>query len=59
MNVEEIAKKICEHNYLKLCDTNPGMNTTYSFKKYWETNKEYFIHRAKIYLEVKNCLEAK
>lgn len=59
MNVEEIAKKLCKHNYLKLCDVNLGMNTTYSFEKYWETNKEYFIQRAKIYLDVKECLETK
>lgn len=52
MNVEEIAKKICLSHYLQLDKSH----ATYSPEKYWETNKKYFLRRAEIYLEVKECL---
>jgi hypothetical protein len=60
MNVEEIAKMVCEKTYLKLCKPcESGTQPGYSFEQYWEKNKEYFTQQAKIYLEVKECLEAK
>ena len=60
MNVEEIAKKVCENTYLKLCEPcQPGTDPGYSFEQYWEKNKEYYTQQAKIYLAVKECLEAK
>jgi hypothetical protein len=60
MNLEEIAKKVSENTYLKICNQGePGTTPGYSFEQYWEINKEYFTHQAKIYLEVKECLEAK
>lgn len=58
MTTEEIARKLCEHKYLKLCDATLGKSEKYSLEKYWEKNKQYFIERAQIYLEVKECLEA-
>ena len=59
MNVEEIAKMVCEKTYLKLCEPcESGTKPGYSFEQYWEKNKEYFTQQAKIYLEVKKCLEA-
>ena len=57
MNAGEIAKKLCEYSYLKHCNLTRGSNTTYLFEKYWEMNKEYFIARAEIYLDVKKHLE--
>jgi len=60
MTVEEIAKRVCKDNHLKLCEQcEAGAMTGYSFEQYWEKNKEYFAERAKIYLEVKGCLETK
>jgi len=60
MNLEEIAKMVCKKTYLKLCEPcESGAAPGYSFEQYWEKNKEYFTERAKIYLEVKECLEAK
>jgi hypothetical protein len=61
MNMEETAKKVCEKSYLKLCREldEPGTTPGYSFEQYWEKNKEHFTHLAEIYLEVKECLEAK
>ena len=60
MNVEEIAKTVCEKTYLKLCkacemETKSG----YALEEYWERNKEYFTQHAKIYLEVEEYLEEK
>jgi hypothetical protein len=59
MDAEEIAKKLCHHNYLKLCDEKGAMVAEFTLEKYWETNKEYFMERAAIYLEVKECLGGK
>lgn len=60
MNVEKIAKMVCEKTYLKLCkQCESGTKPGYSFEQYWEKNREYFTQQAKIYLEVKECLEAK
>ncbi len=60
MNVEEIAKRLCEDAYSKHCENSQkGMTEAFSFEEYWERNKDYFIERARIYLEVKACLEAK
>jgi hypothetical protein len=60
MTTEEIAKMVCEKTYLKLCEQcEAGAIPGYSYEQYWEKNKEYFIERAKIYFEVKKCLEAK
>jgi len=60
MTTEEIAKKLCEHTYLKYCEEcQKTVDTAYSFAKYWENNREYFTERANIYLEVKGFLEAK
>ena len=59
MDAEEIAKKVCRHSYAKLCSERKEREEEYSYEKYWETNKEYFMERAEIYLEVKECLEAK
>jgi predicted transglutaminase-like protease len=59
MDKEEIAKKLCRHNYTKLCSERKEMEEEYSYEEYWETNREYFMERAQIYLEVKECLEAK
>lgn len=57
MNVEEIAKMVCEKTYLKLCKPwEAGTEPGYSFEDRWEKNKEYYTQRAKIYLEVKECL---
>jgi hypothetical protein len=58
MSVEEIAKKVSEKTYLKLCKARGSeTNSEYSFEQYWERNKEYFTQHAKIYLEVKECME--
>ena len=60
VNVEEMAKVVCEKTYLKLCEPcGVGAPLGYSLEQYWEKNKEYFAERAKIFLEVKECLEAK
>jgi hypothetical protein len=60
MTAEEIAKKLCEYSYLKLCEQSEKPTiAAYPLERYWEKNKEYFIERAKIYLEVKEYLEAK
>ena len=59
MTIEEMARKLCEHNYIKLCDGTPGKNAAYSLEAYWERNKKYFIEQVEIYLEVKKSLEAK
>jgi len=60
MNVEEIAKLVCEKTYLNLCkQCEPGPNRGFVFEQYWEKNKEYFTEQAKAYLAVKDCLEAK
>jgi len=60
MTIEEIAKKVCKNTHLKLCQQcEEGATPGYSFEQYWEKNKEYFVERAKIYLEVKECLEVK
>jgi hypothetical protein len=59
MTTEEIARKLCEHRYLRLCDATEGKNKEYPLEEYWERNKKYFIERAEIYLEVKECLEAR
>jgi hypothetical protein len=53
MTTEEIAKKFCEYWYLKQKESG----SSYSFGNYWEVNKTYFIERAEIYLEVKECVE--
>lgn len=58
MTVEEIAKKLSEHNYLKLRE-QPGIDTTFRFEEYWTRNKEYFIKQAGTYIEVKESLETK
>ena len=60
MNVEEIAKMVCEKTYLKMCTTcEAETKSGYSLEEYWERNKEYFTQHAKIYLEVKECREVK
>ena len=60
MNVEEIARMVCEKTYLNLCKPYSSRTTLgYSFEQYWEKNKEYFTQQAKIYLEIKECMEAK
>ena len=60
MNVEEIARKLCEYNHSKMCEQHEkGTNTVFSFEEYWERNIRYFTERAKIYLEVKECIEKK
>jgi hypothetical protein len=59
MTTDQIARKLCEHNYSKLCDETTGKDNDYSLEEYWERNKKYFIERVEIYLEVKECLEAK
>jgi hypothetical protein len=60
MTIDEIAKKLCEYSYLKLCEQcAKGANPSYSLETYWEINKKYFTGRAEIYLEVKECLKAK
>jgi hypothetical protein len=53
MTVAEIARKLCEHWFIKLAKSE----TSYAVENYWERNKEYFMQRAKIYLEVKGSLE--
>jgi hypothetical protein len=55
MTVGEIAKKLCEHAYLKQCEDGEE-GEAYSFEEYWERNKNYFIGKAAIYLEVKEFL---
>ncbi len=58
MNIEEIAKTLCEKTYMKLCDPcEPEVKPGYSLKEYWEINKEYFAHQVEVYLAVKKCLE--
>ncbi len=58
MTPEEIAKIICEHTYSGQCNAHEkAAGTMFTFDEYWERNKKYFIDRAKIYLEVKECLE--
>jgi hypothetical protein len=60
MTVEEIARKVCENTHLKLCEQcEAGAVPGYSLEQYWKKHKEYFIERAKIFLEVKECLEEK
>jgi len=59
MTTEEIARKLCEHGYLKLCDATWGKNEGYSVEEYWKRNKKYFIEQASIYLDVKECIEVK
>jgi hypothetical protein len=59
MTTDEIARRLCEHSYLKLCDATGGKNENYSLEEYWEKNKTHYIERAEIYIEVKECLEAK
>ncbi len=59
---QEIARKLCEHAYLKLCEQMcelPATDTAYSLEEYWKKNERYFIEQAEIYLEVKACLDAK
>lgn len=58
MTAEEIARKLSEHNYLRLCKKcEEEAIKAFSAEQYWEMNKEYFKNRAKIYLEVKDCLD--
>lgn len=61
MTTQEIARKICDHAYRKMCEQLckvPTPDRKYSLEEYWERNKDYFIMQAEIYLEVKACLEA-
>ena len=55
ITVAGIARKLCEHWYLRLDKSE----TSYSAEQYWERNKEYFTQHAKIYLEVEEYLEEK
>lgn len=60
MTVEELANRLCKSAYLKHCEECKKRTTAaFSREEYCEMNREYFIERAKIYLEVKACLEAK
>ena len=57
MILEEMTKEVCENSYAKFRERSEKKpDTAYSFEKYWEINKEYFIKRVKIYLEVRDCL---
>jgi hypothetical protein len=60
MTAEEIARKLAERDYAKLCGNARSKKESellHSPEDYWERNKNYFIERAKIYLEVRECLE--
>ncbi len=60
MTVEEIARKVCELAYAKLCEQGvQEKQASYSLEEYWKKNRKHFIERAETYLEVKACLEAK
>lgn len=62
MTAEEIARRLSESVYSELCEnvhSKKEPELLHSHEDYWKLNKHYFIERAKIYLEVKECLERK
>ena len=59
MNSEEIARRLCEHSYLKLDKREQEAGIEYSLAEYWDKNKAYFTRQAEIYLCVKESLDSK